>query len=84
MLMLWGRMDLALLITILSLFTIWCTVHIALCLKLMGTSLPKALLSFVIPPLAPYFGQAFEVKRLPTFWVASASLYFLALVAGML
>lgn len=82
--MLPGPMDLALLIAILSLFAIWCTVHVALCLRLLGFSIRKAALGFFVPPLAPYFAQALRVKRLPAVWVAAASLYFTALVAGML
>lgn len=77
-------MDLALYGAIILLFAVWITAHTLLCVSLAGRDLLRGIVSFVAFPMAPYWGHSLKIKKLPTIWMASAGLYALALVAGLI
>ena len=77
-------MQLGLFVVIILLFAAWVTVHVQLCIVLLRNSPAKALLGFVVVPLAPYWGHKAKVPKLPQIWATLAALYSLALIAGLI
>lgn len=81
--MLGSRMDLALYLVILVLFASFCTIHVWLCAAILRRSAFQAFLALVLLPLAPYFGLSLGLRRAPTAWIVSGSLYALCLVLAL-
>lgn len=77
-------MDLLIYGIVLLLFAVFVTVHAALCIQLGRKVWWRGLVGFFVFPLAPYWAQAERIRKLPAVWVASASIYALALFVGLI
>jgi hypothetical protein len=77
-------MDLLVYGTILTLFAVWMTVHVLLCVRLAGVEWWRGIVGLFVFPLAPIWAQSRKIKRLPAVWLALAFLYALALIVGFI
>ena len=76
-------MDIAIMLTLVGSFAILCTTHVGLAVALtLRKPRWKGVVALVLIPLAPYFGHAARMRLGVALWVASFSVYVLALVAA--
>lgn len=73
-------MNVGLYLAVILAFAIWLTLHAALCVGILKTSVRKGLVSLLVPPAAAYYGQ--KQKRLLIAWGSSLFLYLSLLVLG--
>jgi hypothetical protein len=76
------QMDLALYAVILLLFATWSTLHLLLSFRLREFGNWRALVAFLLPPLAPYWGLRLRVRALSLSWILLALSYLFGLMAG--
>jgi hypothetical protein len=71
---------LVLYVALVVLFASWSTLHVWLCAQLFRVHRRKAVVSFVVFPLAPYFGFDLRLRKLSSMWLTSAVLYLVVLL----
>lgn len=73
--------DLVVVASLVVAFAALCTAHVATCAGLASRrQLGKAALAFLVPPLAPPLAWRAGMRGRATAWLASASLYAVAVV----
>jgi hypothetical protein len=77
-------MDLVIYGLILLLFASWVSVHVLLCVRLGRVVWWRGLVGFVVFPVAPFWAQSHNVRKLPGVWLVLAFLYALSLIAGFI
>jgi len=71
-------------LAVVLLFAVWITVHTLLCLRIGRHRWWGGLLGLLVPPLALYYAQRYQVGALAPIWVISLSCYLVALTAGFI
>ena len=77
-------MGLPLYAVVVLLFAVWVTVHTLLCLRIARRRAWAGVVGLLLPPLAIYYAQRYQVGALAPLWVASLSFYLVALTAGFI